>query len=181
MGDCPARYLADTITLTVNITLSEPLPAITSDITIEGKDHTIDGAKRFRIFDVDGGQLRLNQLTLRNGSAQGENGGAIRLRNGAVLNVSEVNFSGNSAENGAAIGADDSVLNIDRSQFLGNHAADRGAGVFINGGLHSLDNVTGRGNTAPGAKVYRGGSLSWYAAVDSGVPSFGYIFDSRFD
>ncbi len=97
---------SSTITLTANITLSEPLPEITSDITIEGKGYTIDGAKRFRIFEVDGGQLQLRQVTLRNGSAQGENGGAIRLRNGAVLNVSEVNFSGNSAEYGTAIGAD---------------------------------------------------------------------------
>ena len=49
-GDCPAGHGTDTITLVEDITLQAALPAITSDITIEGKDYTISGDNRYRIF-----------------------------------------------------------------------------------------------------------------------------------
>src|SRR5690606_12960001 len=85
-GGCPAGSGADTIllaasaiyTLTV-VDNTDPslgpngLPAITSDITIEGNGSaltrsTMDGTPEFRFFQVDsGGQLHLRHVTLNNG------------------------------------------------------------------------------------------------------------------
>ena len=174
VGNCPAGYLADTIALTANITLSAPLPPITSAISIEGNNYTISGNKRFRIFDVDGGQLHISRLTLRNGSAAGEDGGAIRLRNGAVLNGKDLNFFGNSAENGAAVAAFGSFVNIDQSQFRGNHALNLGAAAFLSGGNHSFHDLRARDNTAPGAPGPADSRLEWLLASDKMNYSMGY-------
>lgn len=175
-GNCPAGYLADTIILTRHITLSAPLPPITSDITIEGNGYAIDGDKRFRIFEVDGGELQLSRLTLRNGSAPGSDGGAIQLRDGAVLNGRDLVFTGNSAKNGAAISAHDSSLNIDESQFLGNQAENRGAAVFIKGGLHSFHGGKARNNSAPGAPGPAEPRMPWLISTAHGT-GWGYILD----
>lgn len=175
-GNCPAGYLADTIILTRHIALSAPLPPITSDITIEGNGYAIDGDKRFRIFEIDGGELQLSRLTLRNGSAPGSDGGAIQLRNGAVLNGRDLVFLGNSAKNGAAISARDSSLNLDRSQFLGNQAEYQGAAVFIKGGLHSFHGGIARNNSAPGAPSPAEPRLPWLISTARGT-GWGYILD----
>lgn len=174
VGNCPAGYLADTIILTRHITLSAPLPPVTSDITIAGNGYAIDGDEQFRIFEVDGGELQLSRLTLRNGSAPGADGGAIQLRNGAVLNGRDLVFMGNSAKNGAAIGARDSYLNLDRSQFLGNQAEQRGAAVFIVGGLHSFHGGIARNNSAPGAPGPSEPRLPWLISTAPGT-GWGYV------
>ena len=64
IGGCPQGTSHDIITLSEDITLGEALPPITGTITIEGNGHTIDGDFRHRILDVDGGRLRVNNLTL---------------------------------------------------------------------------------------------------------------------
>ncbi len=176
VGKCPAGYLADTIALTRNITLSAPLPPITSAISIEGNNFTISGNKRFRIFDVDGGQLHISRLTLRNGSAAGEDGGAIRLRNGAVLNSKDLKFFGNSAENGAAVAAFGSSVNIDQSQYRGNHALNRGAAVFMSDGYHSFNGIKASDNTARGVPGPADSRLEWLIASDRMNYSMGYIY-----
>ena len=56
IGAC-RRECADTIILTEDITLTEALPRITSDISIEGNGHTISGDNRYRIFYVEEGNL----------------------------------------------------------------------------------------------------------------------------
>ncbi len=77
-GACKAGSGHDTITLDRDVVLREPLPSITSQITIEGKGFAISGDRKFRVFDIVGGNLILNNLTLRSGKAI--QGGAIRLR-----------------------------------------------------------------------------------------------------
>ena len=53
-GGCPAGSGHDVITLTADINLDEPLPPITSEITIEGSGYTISATERFRVFYVAG-------------------------------------------------------------------------------------------------------------------------------
>ena len=103
-GGCPAGNGADTISLARDILLFAPLPAITSDITIQGKGHTISGDSKFRIFDVDRGHLTVKNLTLIDGSAPTGRGGAIRLGEYSRATVSASSFIGNLAEYGGAIG-----------------------------------------------------------------------------
>ena len=58
------------ISLNGDIVLTAPLPPITGAITIEGNGNAISGDHKFRIFDVSGGRLTVNNLTLTRGSAE---------------------------------------------------------------------------------------------------------------
>jgi hypothetical protein len=61
------------------ITLTGPLPPITSNLTIDGGslgDVVIDGNSSYRVFFVDTGTVTLENLIIRNARAQGGNGGS---------------------------------------------------------------------------------------------------------
>ena len=135
-GACPAGDGADTISLTKDLRLSGPLPPITSDITIRGNGHTLDGAGRYRIFDIGGEgfpHVAIKHLTLVNGSAPKEHGGAIRLNKGR-LTVTDAIFSNNQAESGGAIASgENTYLKIYNSRFSFNTAAAQGGALFYSG------------------------------------------------
>ena len=122
VGFCPAETSHDIITITEDITLTEPLPPIKGTITIEGGGHTISGDRKFRIFDVSGGNLTVKNVTLANGNA--DSSSAIRARDGARVTVSNVVFRNNTARSGgghAAAGAGEGIANP--------------TAVFLNAGL----------------------------------------------
>ena len=75
-SDCVAGSGADTITLSADITLTAALPAITSDITIEGGGYTISGDDTYQIIKQTGGTAVLNNLNLINGMSA-NTGGAV--------------------------------------------------------------------------------------------------------
>ncbi len=148
VGSCPAGTSHDIITITEDITLSEPLPPITGSIAIEGGGHTISGDGKFRIFDVKGGQLTIKHLTLTTGQAPAEeNGGAIRLRNGAQVFVSKSTFRDNAAaKGGGAIYADGGTVRIDASDFATNCAVRASHIVELDrGAAEALSQVDGDG------------------------------------
>jgi len=148
IGACPPGNGADTIALTEDITLTEPLPRISSDITIEGNGHTISGDNRFRIFDVDQGNLTIKDLTLANGKAKDSEGGAILLGYKAAAEARNVVFENNSAKYGGAIYVlISSTLRVSHSRFQGNAAAYRGGAVNVQGHAEISHSVFS-GNTA---------------------------------
>ena len=126
-GGCPAGDGIDTIRLHDSVVLSRALPAITSAIVIEGGGHTIDGGGKHRIFDVRGGVLHIDDLTIIGGEAA--KGGAILLSRGAelVLNRSEIKDS--SAVIGAAIASEQSKVSLIDSKFLNNSASGNGGAI----------------------------------------------------
>ena len=120
VGFCPAGTSHDIITIAEDITLSEPLPPITGRITIEGGGHTISGDQQFRIFDVQGGNLAIKNLTLTDGRA--DHGGAVHLQAGSLF-VYDSSFVGNRTERSAgAIYANGGTLQISNSRFEDNCA-----------------------------------------------------------
>lgn len=134
-GACPAGNGDDLITLTKNITLSEPLPQINSNITINGNGHTIDGGGRFRIFEIgyDRPSVIIKHLTLINGSSPGDYGGAIRLRSGELV-ISDTVFRGNQAGWGGAISTvANTSLKIYNSRLSYNAAEWRGGAIHYGG------------------------------------------------
>ena len=139
VGGCPPGDGADTIRLTRDIVLLEALPRITSEITIEGAGHTINGDRRYRIFDVAArGKLTVNGLTLTKGNRTNEgNGGGIRVRRGGELTVNESIFDENSAIYGGAIKSDGKVT-INRSVFIKN-CCNWGGAISSTGDL-TIDN-----------------------------------------
>ncbi len=138
VGGCPQGTSHDVITITEDISLSEPLPPVTGTITIEGNGHTISGDGKFRIFEAIGGRLTINDLTLARGFA--ENGGAMRLRNGAQATLSNVHFDTNLATNGGAISMSDANVNlvVDRSSFVKNEADEYGGAIHAFRGTASI-------------------------------------------
>ena len=162
-GGCPAGSGVDTITIERDIRLFEALPAITSHIIIEGDGHTLDGDRKFRIFDVDGGNLSVKNLSMIDASAPSGMGGAIRLRNHGRASVSDSSFIGNRAESGGAIGLDsfgayNSRLSVHKSRFVGNRATQFGGAVSLIGGSAAIASSSFAQNSA-GAS---GGAINLY-------------------
>lgn len=103
----------DTLNFTANITLagiSNDLPALeASGVTINGNGFTLNGANTYRGFFVYSGSTSISNLTFQNCSAKGGSGGgggagmggALFVRAGATLNLSNAQFINNSAQGGA--------------------------------------------------------------------------------
>ena len=147
-GGCPAGSGADNITLIGDVTLREALPTITSEITIEGKGYTINGAGQSRIFDIERGSLTLKNMTLEHGRAT--YGGAIRLRGSARVAVDGVTFSRNTADGGGAIAslsADASAM-VNRSSFIGNRSKNDGGAIAATRGQVTIGNSSFEKNVA---------------------------------
>ena len=141
VGFCPAGTSHDIITIAEDITLSEPLPPITGTITIEGGGHTISGNGQFRIFDVNGAKFTIKNLTMRDGKA--EKGGAIRLRGGSDVTISQSTLAHNSAVYGGAItqvGDHRNRLTIESSSFLNNRAEWHAGALEIVRGTVAISN-----------------------------------------
>ena len=140
VGFCPAGTSHDIITIAEDITLTEALPPITGRITIEGGGHTISGDGKYRMFDVQGANFTIKNLTMRDGKA--ENGGAIRLSGASDVVISHSTLANNSAVNGGAIATSGQLtrLTIDSSSFLGNRAEWHAGALEIVGGTATIQN-----------------------------------------
>ena len=143
--------------------LSEPLAVIKTDITIEGNGHTIDGDARFRIFDVDGGKLTVNNATLIGGK------GVIRLQNGATAIVNNVRFIGN--RGGGAIGSSfNAYIEVNNSVFVDNAAVFDGGAISMNGG--GFARITNSSFVRNSASGYGGAIRSVTGAIDVSNSTF---------
>ena len=172
-GECPAGSGADRITLTGDIVLSEALPVIASDITIDGAGYSISGDGARRLFEVNwSGALTLENVTLKEGLADSGgaiyNGGTLTIRRSTLrdnvatlwgggltsafgfLTIEESSFIGNSALTGGAIYSNDIRASIVNSTFSANRAANYGGGIDVQGGNVTIVNSTLYGNGSGG-------------------------------
>ena len=131
---------AGEITLSRDIVLTAVLPAITGRLAIDGGGHSISGDDAFRIFDVNGGALTLNNVTLSEGNAGEGAGGAIRMRNGGEVSLENSTLSANSARHGGAIATSGGGerLTIRDSGIAGNIAERSAGAIYANGGTLSI-------------------------------------------
>ncbi len=83
------------------ITLTEPLPAVTTDLTIDGRGHQISGDKLHQVFLVYNHELAISNLHIIDGFSE-EHGGALysEAREGTFTRVT---FMQNQALNGGGI------------------------------------------------------------------------------
>ena len=177
-GNCPAGRGADTIILSQDITLRDELPAITSDITIEGNGYTISGNNRYRIFYNDGGALTINNLTMTKGYVEGDiirnEDGAYKATTdqpfgGAIVNwkgtvtISGSIFSDNLAEYYGGAIYNRGRVSISDSSFSDNLADDEGGAIYNRDGTLSISDSTFRGNSADSwsGAIYNG----WYGEL----------------
>lgn len=166
VGGCAAGAGIDLITLDTDVILTEAdglildeltgLPAITTELTLQGNGHTIGrdaAADNFRLMVIQNATVTLDNVTLSGGS--GTYGGAIySLR--ATLTLDDVTISGNTAEtSGGAIHQSRGRLTLTGSTLSGNSAGIGGALYTYRGTLDASE-TTISGN---GAEDGSGGGL----------------------
>ena len=162
VGGCPAGGSHDIISLSEDIKLDAPLPAINGTITIEGNGHTISGDDLYRIFTVIGRTLTINNLTLERAMAVGS-GGAVLVRGNANLVVNNSTFKNNRivgeesgdriyGGSGGAIATQrfSGAITINNSVFNGNNAYIGGGALSITGGSVEVRGSAFIGNRAGG-------------------------------
>ncbi|RLE21168.1 MAG: hypothetical protein DRJ50_09615 [Actinobacteria bacterium] len=168
-GGCPAGDGADTIVLTVDVTLREPYTTsfggmgvpvpVNDELTIRGNFHTIrraDGAPQFRFMGAGSDEVRLEDLTLTNFSTAWD-GGALFTPSSLIL--TRVTLAGNSAMNGGAIHSA-GLVRLYSCIVTDNHAG-------LNGGGLSGENIELTGSTVSlnTAGNDGGGIFSQFSAV----------------
>ena len=167
VGGCPAGDGADTISLTGDITLLEALPAIVSDLTIEGNGNTVRGGFGYRIFHVTDGNVTLNRLTLSNGNPtsgpdRSAHGSAILVHGEAALRISGSAITNNATDYGGAIRTEDNAsLKISNSTITGNWGYFSGALSVAGQSRAILTHVTIANNAANAI----GGIYAWPSAT----------------
>jgi hypothetical protein len=137
---------ADVIDLQTDVLLPTPLPQITSEITLEGNGHAIDGNKAFRVLNVlITGDLKLNNATITGGDAYFDNGGGIY--NSGTLTVNDSTLQDNSAGYYGGGIWNSGTLIVNNSTLSGN-SANSGGGGIVNVGKLTVDNSTLSNNSA---------------------------------
>ena len=134
-GGCPAGNGADTIELSADITLSAALWDIRTNITINGNGHSVSGngesavdEPRFRIFEVAGGSLTVNDLTMTDGW-HNQNGGAILVTSGALTLNNCIVSNSHSRNEGGAIYGQNGHITINNTTFSGNSSYGNGGAI----------------------------------------------------
>jgi|GEM_PF-4139685 len=165
---------ADTIILSGNITLNgnslfsgsgnNGLPSITSNITIDGNGFTIarsdaicPGGTDYRFFSVtSGGNLTLDNTTLRNGCIQGNNGGAI-------LNAGTLVLINSTLDNNATSGMGGAIYNTGSASILNstlnNNVADSNGGAIASTNNLDIINSTINNNNTLTTNTANGGGI----------------------
>lgn len=129
------------------------LPIVTTKIVIEGNNATLERlygqyGESFRfLFITDSGNLRLEDITLKEGFALNSAGEQANSRGGAIFN-------------------DGGGLRVERSLFIYNNARDGEGGAIYNLGILTLDETTFQGNrSGNGAAIYNGGTTNIAAVL----------------
>ncbi len=183
------------------IGLLSSLPDLNTNLAIEGPGANLLIVTRvpvvgFRIFRFTGtGVVSLSGLSMTNGGAGAENGGAIINENGGTVNVTECAISGNSAERGGGISNQDTgtlnvvgctisgntavrgggitnqisgIVNVMNSTIYGNHGIDGGGIRKVGFGAVNVSNCTIVANTGRGMVNVVSGSFSVKSSIIGG-------------
>ncbi len=135
------------------VDVGDALPPVIFPLTIHGNGAVLirdEGAEPFRFFELMvNAKLTLENITLQGGDVGEDWGGAIYAMS-ALLDLNEVHFINNRAQNGGAIYFDLSVLTIRNSEFIGNHAIRRGGALFISSSKANIESTRFEANESGG-------------------------------
>lgn len=142
----------DIDTENVVLTLDQPLPEITDDLTIRGRSVSktrISGGDALRPLQVAAGvTLTLESLTLEAGDAGIGDGGLLLALAGSDVVLRDCHLDGGTATGGGLVATIDGTLRIERCLLEGGTATDEGGAVLVDGGDAELVNTTVSGNAA---------------------------------
>lgn len=134
------------------VTVGDAVPPIFTPLTIKGNGAKLirdDSAEPFRFFELMFGTLTLQNLTLQGGNAGDDWGGAIYSMNGSI-NLDDVHFINNQAENGGGIYFNLGALNITNGEFSDNYSTNNGAAIFIDSSKSTIESAHFEGNRSDG-------------------------------
>ena len=132
------------------VEVGNSLPAIIYPLTIHGNGATLvreESAEPFRFFEVMLGKLTLENITLQNGNVMEDWGGAIYAFN-ASMDLNQVRFVNNKADNGGGIYLTFGGLTVRESEFIGNQAGFGGGAIDIDSAKSTFINTKFTSNTA---------------------------------
>lgn len=139
--------------MTSVVSVGDALPPVIFPLTIRGNGAVLvrdEAAEPFRFFEVMvNSKLSLNDLTLQGGDVGEDWGGAIYSMS-ALIELDQVRFVGNRAENGGAIYFDLSALNVQNSEFIENHATGSGGAIFITSSKTNIQSTRFESNQSDG-------------------------------
>ena len=165
---CPAGD--GRIRLSGDITLSNPLPDINSDVIIDGAGHSISGAGEYEILHVNAhASLTIKDLTLADGQVgmyaePWTRAGALTNKGSATIISSR--FINNRGTAASAINNHlGASLVIESSSFSGNRSDDNGAAVANDRGRMQIVNSTLTGNL--GGFALSGGAPDDYVVISN--------------
>ncbi|MFO0798581.1 MAG: choice-of-anchor Q domain-containing protein [Gemmataceae bacterium] len=172
--------------LTGTIVLTGRQLAITNPVTITGNgaaNTIIDAQQRSRIFDYtdlrSAGNLTLAGLTLTNGDAYRDTGGAVNFYTLGTLLISDCTLSNNSTALGGAVYAALGSLSVSGSTFSGNSATEYGGAIYGNGVSVSGSTFAGNSASNGGAIDARTVSVSWSTFVGNVADGSGGAISSN--
>ncbi|TAE02807.1 MAG: DUF4347 domain-containing protein, partial [Oscillatoriales cyanobacterium] len=158
----PGADIIDLTGITGTIALASALPIINESLSLNGPgvaNLTVSGNSLFQILSTNNGPVSISNLTFANG------GGAINNASGVTLNLTNVNFSSNTAGLGAALFNQGGTVTIAGSTFTANTVNGSGGGAIRQGGgTLSIVDSTFTENTANAASQGGGAIL-----IDSGA------------
>ncbi len=124
-----ANAEADTIVLDADIDLKDSLPALKGVLAIDGQGYQLKGKQEFRILTITGGEVKLKNLDIVDGKAQGANGGEYHYGGG----------SGGAAGMGGGIFIHNGKVHLKQVHFIGNQA------IGGTGGSYTETDLNGKG------------------------------------
>ena len=175
-GGCTAGSGDDTIVLPnqSTITLTTPLPDITSTVTIQGNSSTVErdpnASSEFRIFtnSNNNGSLTLENMTIKGGKAH--IGGGILNNGNATLIINNCTISGNEATwiggGVASYNAGDILLT---NSTVTDNIGDKGGGVGGSGANVTLINSTISANKGNSGGALYVGYLAYFTIKHSTI------------
>jgi len=151
------------------ITLASALPAITSDVYMDGSGAnvlTVSGNGAYQVFDVQSGvNATISGLTIADGSSATSGGG---IENDGTLSLTNCTVSNSSATtNGGGID-NQGTLTVTTSTVSGNTATSDGGGIENDGTL-TLVNSTLASNTADSGGGIENTAAATMSSIDSAI------------
>ncbi|CAG1769616.1 partial putative outer membrane protein PmpB, partial [uncultured bacterium] len=157
IGNCASGAGLDTIVITATgtIVLGSDLPALVQDVVIVGpgpESLTISGNNAVRVISVTTGiNVNLSEVTLANGNAASENGGAIYNR--GTLTISHVTLVNNTAHLGGGI-SNLGSLNMTSTAVYNNSSSNVGGGIYNIGTLTVTNSALYSNTASNGGGIY---------------------------
>lgn len=137
------------------------------DIVINGNGHIIDACGKTRIFKITGENIKLKNITFKNGFSQ-KGGGAIA--NAGAVSIEDATFAHNNVDgDGGAIYNDmPGKISITNSKFLENKTNEDGGAIF-NWGELEIENSIFQENFAKtdASAIHNGGGIHNFSVAQS--------------